>query len=228
MAFRATKVVSTLPGTLTPSTLYLVRTGAGFDLYASDSTGSIAYPLNPTSVGAAVHAATGKTTPVDADELALVDSAASWALKKLTWANLRTAVQGFLGGLYGKSNILGTVSQSGGVPTGAIVERGSNANGEYIRFADGTQICTFVQASNSAITTSLTTNLYACSPISMTFPAAFAANPVCLVAAANSANAPAWSNSGAVSTTGVAAVYLFSYSNVATARAAYVAVGRWF
>lgn len=41
-----------------------------------------------------------------------------------------------------QGNILGTVSQSGGAPTGAIVERGSNANGEYVRFADGTQICT--------------------------------------------------------------------------------------
>ena len=38
--------------------------------------------------------------------------------------------------------LLGTVSQSGGVPTGAIIERGSNVNGEYVRFADGTQICT--------------------------------------------------------------------------------------
>lgn len=46
------------------------------------------------------------------------------------------------GGAYAKDNILGTVSQSGGVPTGAIIERGSNANGEYVRFADGTQICT--------------------------------------------------------------------------------------
>ncbi|WP_313522504.1 hypothetical protein [Shinella sp.] len=39
-------------------------------------------------------------------------------------------------------DIVGTVSQSGGVPTGAIVERGSNANGEYVKFADGTLICT--------------------------------------------------------------------------------------
>lgn len=38
--------------------------------------------------------------------------------------------------------LLGTVSQSGGVPTGAIIERGSNANGEFVRYADGTQICT--------------------------------------------------------------------------------------
>lgn len=40
---------------------------------------------------------------------------------------------------YQRSNILGTVSQSSGVPTGAIIERGSNANGEYVRWADGTQ-----------------------------------------------------------------------------------------
>ena len=36
---------------------------------------------------------------------------------------------------------VGTVSQAGGVPTGAIIQRGSNANGEFVRYADGTQIC---------------------------------------------------------------------------------------
>lgn len=40
-----------------------------------------------------------------------------------------------------RGNILGLVSQSGGVPTGEVFERGSNGNGEYTRFADGTQIC---------------------------------------------------------------------------------------
>ena len=44
--------------------------------------------------------------------------------------------------IYNQSNILGTVSQSGGVPTGAIIERGSNANGEFVRYADGTLIST--------------------------------------------------------------------------------------
>jgi hypothetical protein len=43
--------------------------------------------------------------------------------------------------LYHTGNILGTVSQSGGVPTGAIIESGSNANGEYVKYADGTLIC---------------------------------------------------------------------------------------
>ncbi|MFN3937391.1 MAG: DUF2793 domain-containing protein [Gemmobacter sp.] len=44
--------------------------------------------------------------------------------------------------IYHSGNVVGTVSQSGGTPTGAVVERGSNANGEYVRWADGTQICT--------------------------------------------------------------------------------------
>lgn len=43
--------------------------------------------------------------------------------------------------LVGQSNLLGTVSQTSGVPSGAVIERGSNSNGSYVRFADGTQIC---------------------------------------------------------------------------------------
>ncbi|OOV90952.1 hypothetical protein MF6396_26920 [Pseudomonas sp. MF6396] len=35
------------------------------------------------------------------------------------------------------ADIVGTVSQSGGVPTGAIFERGSNTNGRYVKYADG-------------------------------------------------------------------------------------------
>lgn len=37
--------------------------------------------------------------------------------------------------------VVGTVAQSGGVPTGQIIESGENANGQYIRYSDGTQIC---------------------------------------------------------------------------------------
>jgi len=46
--------------------------------------------------------------------------------------------------VYHRGNVVGTVSQSGGTPTGAVVERDSNANGEYVKFADGTMICTRV------------------------------------------------------------------------------------
>jgi len=40
------------------------------------------------------------------------------------------------------STLVGTVSESSGTPTGAIIERGSNANGEFVKYADGTMICT--------------------------------------------------------------------------------------
>ncbi|WP_415262058.1 phage tail protein, partial [Pseudomonas chlororaphis] len=51
------------------------------------------------------------------------------------------------------SSILGTVSQSGGVPTGAIIEVGTNANGAYTKFAGGTMICTRQVQVNVAIQT---------------------------------------------------------------------------
>lgn len=41
-----------------------------------------------TNVGSSIHGATAKTTPVDADTVGLIDSAASNVLKKLTFANL--------------------------------------------------------------------------------------------------------------------------------------------
>ena len=43
--------------------------------------------------------------------------------------------------VFKQSNILGNVSESGGVPTGAVIESGSNSNGDFVKFADGTMIC---------------------------------------------------------------------------------------
>lgn len=38
--------------------------------------------------------------------------------------------------------LIGTVSEDSGAPTGSVIERGTVGDGEYVRFADGTQICT--------------------------------------------------------------------------------------
>lgn len=43
--------------------------------------------------------------------------------------------------LYHQGNIVGPVSQSDGAPGGAVIESGANANGRYIRWADGSQLC---------------------------------------------------------------------------------------
>jgi hypothetical protein len=64
----------------------------------------------------AIHGATSKTTPVDADELGLVDSAASNVLKKLTWANLKATLKTYFDTLYqaaGSYLTAGSITSSG-------------------------------------------------------------------------------------------------------------------
>jgi len=60
---------------------------AGGEAGAPGTNGSDA-TVNATNVASVITGATEKTTPVDADQLAITDSAASGALKRLTFANL--------------------------------------------------------------------------------------------------------------------------------------------
>lgn len=62
---------------------------------------------NITVIAPGTHAATSKGTPVDADELPLVDSAASNVLKRLTWLNLKATLKTYFDTLYG---LLGTAN----------------------------------------------------------------------------------------------------------------------
>lgn len=73
--------------------------------------------------------------------------------------------------VYARANLLGSVGQAAGVPTGAVIESGTNANGRYVRFADGTQMCTHLLTASSS------------AAVTWTFPAAFAEAP-CLSGAA--------------------------------------------
>ncbi|MCR2797951.1 hypothetical protein NQ094_18345 [Enterobacter kobei] len=81
------------------------------------------------------------------------------------------------------ADVLGTVSQTGGVPTGAVIEKGSNSNGEYVRFADGTQICRMVvsaaDAENKNLTAAGTLGGYRSSQNQVPFPASFSAPAHC-------------------------------------------------
>lgn len=71
--------------TYTPTTDYSALHWA-----AKSMSGDIA-PMSG-DIAPIIHAATAKTTPVDADEFAMTDSASSFGLKKLTWANIKTAL----------------------------------------------------------------------------------------------------------------------------------------
>jgi hypothetical protein len=53
-----------------------------------------------TSIGALINGATAKTTPVDADYVGLMDSAASNVLKKLSWANVKAALKTYFDAIY--------------------------------------------------------------------------------------------------------------------------------
>lgn len=53
-----------------------------------------------TTVGALINGATAKTTPVDADMVGLMDSAASNVLKKLSWLNIKATLKTYFDTLY--------------------------------------------------------------------------------------------------------------------------------
>jgi hypothetical protein len=77
--------------------------------------------------------------------------------------------------IYGQKNVLGPVALASGEVSGAIFERGSNANGEYIRFADGTQICWhMVSVPNISSTLGA---LFQSPSTTWTYPASFATAP---------------------------------------------------
>ena len=97
-----------------------------------------------------------------------VNTASSW--RRMTDGTFRTA----WGMVYNQSNILDYVSQASGVPTGGLIERGSNGNGEYVRFADGTQICTTFINNDSAAWTTADGSLFRSGLSTWTYPAAFA------------------------------------------------------
>lgn len=69
------------------------ETYADLALGAASALGAIAFE-------AQIVAASSKTTPVDADMLGLVDSAASNSLKKLTWANAKATLKTYFDTLY--------------------------------------------------------------------------------------------------------------------------------
>ena len=56
-------------------------------------------PIDP-DVGSAIHSADAKTTPVDADTTALIDSEATNVLKKVTWANIKATLKTYFDTLY--------------------------------------------------------------------------------------------------------------------------------
>ena len=125
---------------------------------------------------------------------------------------------------YGPGNVVGPVAQVGGVPSGAIIESGSNADGEYTRFASGLLICTL-----TIITTDVTVSvgaLFKSTVQTWTYPSAFIAAPV--VSGGNVSDvANVWVTAGQAGVADCSAV-AFGHSSAAGASFSLTAIGRWF
>jgi hypothetical protein len=128
---------------------------------------------------------------------------------------------------YNRENILGTVSESAGVPTGAIIERGSNANGEYVRYADGTQIC-WNDSAEALNTTSATGSIFRSGADgTWTYPASFSASFDIVGFALPDSGAARWGSATAGTTT-MSFRQWNSVTSAATLATKTFAIGRWF
>lgn len=135
---------------------------------------------------------------------------------------------------YRRNNILGLVSQLGGVPTGAIIESGSNANGEYVKFASGLMICMLRADVNHNISIpnawgSTAGSGFIPADSAWTFPASFASGSIPM----------GWGSPEGRYSHGGAASHLSQINNVGAQKRSwmndagnivvnYVAIGKWF
>lgn len=126
--------------------------------------------------------------------------------------------------VYGQASFLGTVAQSAGVPTGAAIERGTNANGEYVKIADGTLICTSTGLSTPNATVA-TGALFRSAPVSWTFPVAFAVPPmVC----GSVQDGDCWLAADTPTASGVSVRVTAAMSKATSLPMRAMAFGRWF
>lgn len=87
---------------------------------------------NITVIAPGTVAATGKTTPVDADVMPLADSAASNVLKKVTWANIKATLKTYFDTLY--TETIGTIDSQTKSSNGAVI----NGTSLVLQNADAT------------------------------------------------------------------------------------------
>ena len=124
------------------------------------------------------------------------------------------------------TNWVGTVAESA---TSSVIEEGSNVNGNFTKFADGTMICYTVK---SVAHSTLANNTY--TVLSYTLPISFVGTPTCIVSGA-------YSTSGTLSIQRAVEIYNhdgYTWNNIWVyktgtstsqgARISLTAIGRWY
>jgi hypothetical protein len=125
----------------------------------------------------------------------------------------------------------GITSQSGGIPTGALIESGTNANGSYVRFANGTQICWLANIVDASVAATTSGN------ITWTFPVSFSGSTAIALASVTTSGAATDRELAArhlrVSIAGALAgstpvAYYNAHTAALTVRIFVAAIGPWF
>lgn len=130
---------------------------------------------------------------------------------------------------YGPGNLLGTVGLSGSIPNGAVIERGGNSNGQYVRFADGTQICHREIPSQNVSATSQLNGFHRSDIQAYDLPRDFFAPPACSISRSTPGGYGLISEIGYTNTDGWRVRFMApaSFSNTSSGILTLMAVGRW-
>lgn len=144
-----------------------------------------------------------------------------------TTGSFKTQINGIQGG-----NVLGTVAQSSGIPTGAIIERGSSSGIEYTRFADGTQVCLgTIDDAATAWSTAHGSAFCRATPITFNFPLAYISTPSATCDSERGADALALGASIRDIDTAKVTITPWAMASIGAGNAKKVhmhAIGRWF
>ncbi|WPK10604.1 phage tail protein [Lysinibacillus louembei] len=115
------------------------------------------------------------------------------------------------------------------VNNGIIIESGENANGRYIKFADGTLICITNNLQCPSVNTQIpNSGLYRSDSLSWTFPAVFI-NVASIAMRVTMGASSSWATIGGQATTAYSASYQI-YSSIpypANSQVSGIAIGRW-
>lgn len=112
--------------------------------------------------------------------------------------------------------------------SGAVIERGSNANGEYVKYADGTMICWITKTLNS-ISFTANGSVFTGNLGSLSFPVTFLNNPSTSVSVSKSDGTGFYWADNPISRPNMFQIRAYAPTNVGTVSIQYevVSIGRW-
>ena len=125
-----------------------------------------------------------------------------------------------------RGDLVGTVGGTPSAPTGAVIERGNNSNGHYVKYADGTMICWRRTADLGLPISTAMRGAYRSDILAWSFPVAFIESPMVVGAAKNGTASSVVTTSGANAS--ISYYYVHPTNDASTDRYAdFIAIGRW-